>query len=112
MAEIGRIARAPMPAQVARIDRITRGVELSGEPRVAGAVLGEPVRDLHDRARAPVGQPASAEEPDAVGSGKSELPAGHPDLSRSPSNAPPQAQAGAPQRHASSAHGFLRAKLK
>ena len=66
-----------MAAQVDGVDAVARRVERAGEPGVAGAVLGEAVRDLDDRARAPVRQPAARQKPRAVLGAKEELAPRH-----------------------------------
>src|SRR6516165_1070329 len=73
MAEIGSRGAGPVTAMIAGVNRVARGVERGGEARVAGAVLDEAMGDLHDRPRAPLGQPAAREERLAVLAAKLEL---------------------------------------
>ena len=59
MAEIGGGRTWPVAAHVGDVDAIAGGVERGGETGVTAAVLGEAMGDLHDRARASLGQPAA-----------------------------------------------------
>ena len=77
MAEIGGGGLGPVAAQVVGVDPVARGVERGGETGVAGAVLGEAVGDLHDRARAPFRQPAARQQALPVVGAKHELAARH-----------------------------------
>ena len=52
MAEIGRGRFRPVAAKIVGVDAVAGGVERRGETRIAGAVLGETMGDLHDRPRA------------------------------------------------------------
>ena len=93
MAEVGGRARGPVAAQVDGVDPVARRIERGGEPRVAGAVLGEAVRDLDDRLGAPVRQPAPPQEPHAVLGAKDEL---------APRHSSPSASLAAPVANAAS----------
>ena len=77
MAEIGRGGLGSMAAQIGGVDAIARGVERGGETGVAAAMLGEPVRNLDDRARRTFWQPTPREEALAVVGAKGELAPRH-----------------------------------
>ena len=77
MAEIGRGGVRPVAAMIAGVDCVACGVERGGETGIAGAVLGEAVGDLHDRARTPSWQPATREQGLAVVGAKRELAPRH-----------------------------------
>ena len=83
MAEIRGGGLGPVAAQVVGVGAIARGVERAGESGVARAVLGEAVRDLHNRARAPFGKPAPPQKALAVVGAKLELAPRHSRPSRS-----------------------------
>ena len=60
-AEVPRRAGRPVAAMVAGVDDIARAGQRFGEPRVASAVLGEPMRDLERRLRLALRRPAAHE---------------------------------------------------
>ena len=62
MAEIGGRGLGPVAAQVVGVNPVARVVERGGETGVAGAVLGEAMGDLQNRARAPFRQPAARQQ--------------------------------------------------
>ena len=66
-----------MAAQVGGVGRVAGRIEGLSEPRVAPAVLGEAMGDLHDRARRPFGQPAPPKKAEAVLGMKDELALRH-----------------------------------
>ena len=81
-------ALGPWPRMIGGVDAIARGVERGGETGVAAAMLGEPVRDLDDRARRTFWQPTPREEALAIVGAKRRIrsPAlPPPDLRSSPS---------------------------
>ena len=66
MAEVGGGGGGSMAPVIIGVDGVARAVQRAGQPPVARAVLREPVGDLHDGARAPIGQPTPAEQALAV----------------------------------------------
>ena len=82
MAEIGRGRFRPVAAKIVGVDAVAGGVERRGETRIAGAVLGEAMGDLHDRPRASLRQPATRKEGLAVVGAKRELAFRHSRPSR------------------------------
>ena len=81
MAEIGGGALGPMAAMIVGVNRVARGVERGGETRVAGAVLGEAMGDLHDRARRTFRQPTPRQQGLAIVGAKVEFAPRHSRLS-------------------------------
>src|SRR6266853_3412476 len=61
-----------MPAMVIGIDRVARGGEGRGQPRITSSVLGQAVRDLHHRPGLLRGKPAVNKQLNAIRSGKRE----------------------------------------
>ena len=66
-----------MAAQVGGVGRVAGRIEGLSEPRVAPAVLGEAMGDLHDRARRPFGKPAPRKKAVTVVGTKGELALRH-----------------------------------
>src|SRR5271157_5141809 len=77
MTENGGRRLGPVAAQVGSVCAIACGVERGGEAGVADAVLGEAVRDLHNRARTPFGEPAPRQKALTVVGAKLELAPRH-----------------------------------
>ena len=77
MAEIGGGGLGPMTAMIVGVSRVTRSVERSGKTGVAGAVLGEAMGDLHNRARRTFRQPKPREEGLAIVGAKVEFALRH-----------------------------------
>src|ERR1700727_3167861 len=73
VAEVGGGSLGPMAAMVVGVDRVARGVKCGGEPGVAGAVLGEAMGDLHDRARRTLWQPTPRQKGVAIVGAKLEF---------------------------------------
>src|ERR1700722_3080701 len=73
MAEIGGRRLGPMAAVVVGVSRIACFVERCRETGVAGAVLGEAMGDLQDRARRTFRQPTPCKKHLAVGGAKVEF---------------------------------------
>jgi hypothetical protein len=73
MSEIGGLRARPVAAMVVGVDPVARFVERRRKAGIAGAVLGEAMRDLHDCPRSSVRQPAPPEKPRAVMGLKREL---------------------------------------
>src|ERR1700733_16036422 len=78
MAEIGGGTARPVPAMIVGISPVACGVEGGGDTRVAGAVLGEAMGDLHKSARATFGEPTPPQEGLTVVGAKRELASRHP----------------------------------
>src|SRR3984957_17427407 len=78
MAEIGGGTARPVPAMIVGISPVACGVEGGGDTRVAGAVLGEAMGDLHQSARATFGEPTPPQEGLTVVGAKRELTSRHP----------------------------------
>src|SRR5271166_5357298 len=66
-----------MSAQVAGVSPVARPVQRAGETGIARAVLGQAVRDLDDRPRRPLRQPAAPEKQRAVIRAKPKLAPRH-----------------------------------
>ncbi len=77
MAEIGGLSLGPMAAMVVGVSRVARGIERGGETGVTGAVLGEAMGDLQNRAWRPLRQPAPREQGLAIVGAKLEFALRH-----------------------------------
>src|ERR1700677_1617348 len=77
MAEIGGGRLGSVTAMIVRVSRVARGIERAGQTGVAGAVLGEAMGDLHDRARRPFRQPTPPQQGLAIVGAKRELAPWH-----------------------------------
>ena len=77
MTEIRGGGLGPVATMVVGVNRVARGVERRGQTRVAGAVLGEAVGDLQNRARRTFGKPTPRQEVLAIVGAKVELAPRH-----------------------------------
>ena len=77
MAEIGGGGLGPVTAMIVGVNRVACGVERRGETRVTGAMLGEAVGDLDDRARRRFRQPATRQQVLAIVGAKHEFASRH-----------------------------------
>src|ERR1700722_1378671 len=75
VAEVGGCRPGPVTAMVVGVDRVTCGVKRSGQTSVAGAMLGEAMGDLHNRARRTFWQPTPRQEGLAIVGAKVEFAA-------------------------------------
>ena len=77
MAEISGRRLGPVTAMVIGVSRIARGIERGGETGVAGAVLGEAMGDLQNRARGTFRQPTPPQKGLAIVGAKLEFASRH-----------------------------------
>src|ERR1700733_2277700 len=77
MAEIGGRSFGPVTAMVVGVSRVARGIERVGERGVAGAVLGEAMGDLQNRARRTFRQPTAPQKRLAIVGAKVEFAPRH-----------------------------------
>src|ERR1700722_14430706 len=106
VAEIRRRGLRPMPAMIVGVSPVARGVERAGDTRIAAAVLGEAVGDLHDRARRTFGQPTPRQEVLTVIGAKLEFAPRHSVPYRCPKGAKPRI----PTRNLAPIHSLRQAR--